>query len=84
MHVFNSATDDVLFYDPNDESDCSGPELLRDPSYNKGLAFTDKEREQHYLLGLLPPAHLTQELQVSLISLQLWNIRGCVFLICNR
>jgi hypothetical protein len=42
----------------------SGLELLRDPRYNKGLAFTDQERDAHYLRGLLPPAHLTQDKQV--------------------
>ncbi|KAJ9546784.1 hypothetical protein OSB04_019327 [Centaurea solstitialis] len=41
----------------------SGHMLLRDPHYNKGLAFTEKERDAHYLRGLLPPAVFTQELQ---------------------
>ncbi|XP_021907741.1 NADP-dependent malic enzyme-like [Carica papaya] len=41
----------------------SGYTLLRDPHHNKGLAFTEKERDAHYLRGLLPPAVLTQELQ---------------------
>lgn len=41
----------------------SGHTLLRDPRYNKGLSFTDKEREAHYLQGLLPPVYMTQELQ---------------------
>jgi hypothetical protein len=42
----------------------SGYSLLRDPHHNKGLAFTDKERAAHYLRGLLPPAVVSQELQV--------------------
>lgn len=41
----------------------SGYTLLRDPHHNKGLAFTEKERDAHYLRGLLPPAYLSQELQ---------------------
>ncbi|EFJ08832.1 hypothetical protein SELMODRAFT_185015 [Selaginella moellendorffii] len=41
----------------------SGVELLRDPRYNKGLGFTLAERDHHYLRGLLPPVHFSQELQ---------------------
>ncbi|XVF89153.1 hypothetical protein PTKIN_Ptkin19aG0107400 [Pterospermum kingtungense] len=41
----------------------SGYSLMRDPRHNKGLAFTEKERDAHYLRGLLPPVVLTQELQ---------------------
>ncbi|KAJ0986399.1 hypothetical protein J5N97_004755 [Dioscorea zingiberensis] len=41
----------------------SGYTLLRDPIHNKGLAFTERERDAHYLRGLLPPAISTQELQ---------------------
>jgi malate dehydrogenase (oxaloacetate-decarboxylating)(NADP+) len=36
---------------------------MRDPRYNKGLAFSESERDAHYLRGLLPPAVSTQELQ---------------------
>ncbi|KAH9544841.1 hypothetical protein CY35_12G016400 [Sphagnum magellanicum] len=50
----------------------SGVELLRDPTYNKGTAFTEEERDIHYLRGLLPPAILSQELQVERI---LHNLR---------
>ncbi|OEL31896.1 NADP-dependent malic enzyme, chloroplastic, partial [Dichanthelium oligosanthes] len=37
--------------------------LLRDPRHNKGLAFSEAERDAHYLRGLLPPALASQELQ---------------------
>ncbi|XVE88819.1 hypothetical protein DITRI_Ditri19aG0099100 [Diplodiscus trichospermus] len=43
----------------------SGYSLLRDPHHNKGLAFTEKERDAHYLRGLLPPTVISQELQVK-------------------
>ncbi|XP_051119299.1 NADP-dependent malic enzyme-like isoform X2 [Andrographis paniculata] len=48
---------------PWSASIASGYTLLRDPRYNKGLAFTEKERDAHYLTGLLPPAGFTQDLQ---------------------
>jgi len=57
------ATEDKLVT-PWTFSVASGYSLLRDPQYNKGLAFTPKERDTHYLRGLLPPAVSTQELQV--------------------
>ncbi|CAI8611939.1 unnamed protein product [Vicia faba] len=43
----------------------SGYTLLRDPHFNKGLAFTEKERDAHYLRGLLPPTTIPQETQVK-------------------
>ncbi|KAL3747385.1 hypothetical protein ACJRO7_016205 [Eucalyptus globulus] len=41
----------------------SGVSLLRDPRYKKGLAFTERERDAHYLRGLLPPTVASQHLQ---------------------
>jgi len=34
----------------------SGVELLRNPKYNKGMAFTEQERDRLYLRGARPPA----------------------------
>ncbi|RLM93263.1 NADP-dependent malic enzyme [Panicum miliaceum] len=44
----------------------SGHSLLRDPRHNKGLSFTEKERDAHYLRGLLPPVVLSQDLQLTI------------------
>jgi malate dehydrogenase (oxaloacetate-decarboxylating)(NADP+) len=56
------ATEDQIIT-PWSISVASGSTLLRDPRFNKGLAFTEKERDTHYLRGLLPPACMSQELQ---------------------
>ncbi|KAL0426979.1 UNVERIFIED_CONTAM: NADP-dependent malic enzyme [Sesamum latifolium] len=56
------ATEDQLVT-PWTVSVASGYNLLRDPHHNKGLAFNEKERDAHYLRGLLPPAIISQELQ---------------------
>lgn len=45
----------------------SGADLTRNPKYNKGLAFTEQERDRLYLRGLLPPAILPQNVQVLCI-----------------
>ncbi|KAL7164494.1 hypothetical protein ACSBR2_040411 [Camellia fascicularis] len=58
----DSATEDHLVT-PWTVSVASGYTLLRDPHFNKGLAFSEKERDAHYLRGLLPPAFSTQGLQ---------------------
>jgi len=60
----DSATEDQLLT-PWSFSVASGYTLLRDPHHNKGLAFNDKERDAHYLRGLLPPVVVSQELQVK-------------------
>ncbi|EXB74576.1 NADP-dependent malic enzyme [Morus notabilis] len=60
----DSATEDQ-FVTPWSISVASGYTLLRDPHHNKGLAFKDKERDAHYLRGLLPPTVVSQELQVK-------------------
>lgn len=52
---------------------CSGYSLLRDPHHNKGLAFTEKERDAHYLRGLLPPTVVSQQLQVELVP-TCWSV----------
>jgi malate dehydrogenase (oxaloacetate-decarboxylating) len=41
----------------------SGRALLADPLSDKGVAFTQEERERHGLVGMLPPAVLPLELQ---------------------
>ncbi|XP_010925546.1 NADP-dependent malic enzyme isoform X2 [Elaeis guineensis] len=56
------ATEDQLVT-PWTVSVASGYSLLRDPRHNKELAFTEKERDAHYLRGLLPPAVACQDLQ---------------------
>ncbi|GJP46655.1 hypothetical protein CLOM_g5920 [Closterium sp. NIES-68] len=43
----------------------SGVDLLRNPKYNKGLAFTEEERNRLYLHGLLPAGYMSQDHQVD-------------------
>jgi len=60
----DSATEDQ-FVTPWSVSVASGYSLLRDPHHNKGLAFTIRERDAHFLRGLLPPTVASQDLQVK-------------------
>ena len=60
----------------------SGYTLLRDPHHNKGLSFTEKERDAHYLRGLLPPAVVSQEPQVWAI-LAKTHTSNCAGLLFN-
>ncbi|XP_022715029.1 NADP-dependent malic enzyme-like [Durio zibethinus] len=64
VYYDDAATEDQLVT-PWAMSVASGYSLLRDPHHNKGLAFTEKERDAHYLRGLLPPTVISQELQVK-------------------
>ncbi|HXX03874.1 MAG TPA: NAD-dependent malic enzyme [Xanthobacteraceae bacterium] len=47
------------------ETALSGYELLNDPLWNKGTAFTDAERDEFDLHGLLPPYVMSLDLQVD-------------------
>ena len=47
------------------ETALSGYELLNDPLLNKGTAFTEAERDEFNLHGLLPPYVTTLDLQVE-------------------
>jgi malate dehydrogenase (oxaloacetate-decarboxylating) len=46
-------------------TDLSGYELLNAPLFNKGTAFTEQERQEFELHGLLPPSIATLDEQVS-------------------
>jgi malate dehydrogenase (oxaloacetate-decarboxylating)(NADP+) len=58
---------------PNDQH-LSGQALLKDPTRNKGTAFTPEERHKYGLEGLLPPAVTTIELQVARRHAEIANL----------
>ena len=45
--------------------DCKGRDILSDASTNKGTAFTNRERDELNLHGLLPPAVFNMEMQLK-------------------
>ncbi len=49
----------------------TGTALLRDPQLNKGTAFSDAERREFGLEGLLPPTPLSLELQLARLQQEL-------------
>lgn len=51
-----------------------GMTLLRDPLLNKGTAFSESERDQYGLRGLLPPCVLTMQAQVDRVLTNLRNL----------
>lgn len=48
-----------------------GMELLWNPRLNKSTAFTDSEKEQLGLVGLLPDVTESEDLQLQRVMLQL-------------
>src|SRR5262249_46784890 len=48
-----------------EEQGAAGYDRLHNPRLNKGTAFTDAERREYRLEGLLPPVAVTIELQVA-------------------
>ena len=48
-----------------DEKKLTGVKLLQDASLNKSTAFTEQERDEYKLRGLLPPAVGSMDSQMS-------------------
>src|SRR6201993_3774894 len=48
-----------------------GIDLLRDPSLNKSTAFTEAEKQELRIVGLVPDVTETEDLQLSRVVLQL-------------
>lgn len=54
-------------------SQIKGVEVLRNPSYFKGMAFNIEERQLLGIHGLLPPAVLSQDIQVLRVMTNFWR-----------
>src|SRR6516162_7817069 len=57
-----------------EEQAAVGYDRLHNPRLNKGTAFTDAERREYRIEGLLPPVAVTIELQVARVHAQLADL----------
>ena len=55
----------------NDKTTKRGTDLLHDPALNKSTAFTEAERQALGLVGLVPDATESTDLQMKRVMLQL-------------
>jgi malate dehydrogenase (oxaloacetate-decarboxylating)(NADP+) len=58
----------------NTQQQPTGYDLLHNPRLNKGTAFTEAERREYRLEGLLPPAVTTIDLQVARRRVEIANL----------
>jgi malate dehydrogenase (oxaloacetate-decarboxylating) len=56
----------------------AGPTLLETPLLNKGSAFTERERQQFNLMGLLPPRYETIEEQAERAYMQYSSFKSAL------
>jgi len=63
-------------------TDAEGNDVIRAPLLNKGTAFTEKERDEFGLNGLIPPRILSLEQQIKKIH-QRYHRLGKTFDICK-
>jgi len=60
---------------PYSSSVKNGLDILRHPSYNKGLAFTWKERKAYHLHGLLPATYFSLQTQAKQVMVNVRRIK---------
>lgn len=70
------AGDDQRALTPWVRSVISGVDLLRNPKYNKGLAFSEQERDKLFLRGLLPAGSMSQEAQVERVMANVRELKS--------
>ena len=59
---------------PSLQTPVGGYEILHNPHFNKGTAFSEAERRANHFEGLLPPRVLSLELQIARIHEELTNL----------